>query len=278
MCLIIALACILPLSSPCEAQTFNNALRGVSQWQILVENVDSNSQSCGITKDKIRNAALYPRSSAKFEIVDDAASAISISVSTLAPSSTHLCFTVIRLTAQAVQSVRLDVSDMDATVLIILWEKSSILSTVRDEHSRHVTESIEDLAKKFVIDWNLDNKLASERKPELEQSASPFQKAVAAYNREDYAGALQLLRPVADSGNVRAQALLGFMYQGGLGVLKDYIEAAKWYRRAADTGDAIAQFEIGFMHLNGQGVPRDPVSAYMWLDLAAMREHRGAAT
>jgi TPR repeat protein len=115
--------------------------------------------------------------------------------------------------------------------------------------------------------------LASERKPELEQSASPFEKAVAAYNREDYAGALQLSRPLAESGSVPAQRLLGYMYQSGIGVLKDYFEAAKWFR-AADTGDDIGQYAIGMMHLNGQGVPRDPVSAYMWLDLAAMREHR----
>jgi hypothetical protein len=108
----------------------------------------------------------------------------------------------------------------------------------------------------------------------LRESASSFEKAIAAYNREDYAGALQLLRPLAESGNVRAQAMLGAMYQSGIGVLKDYIEAAKWFRRAADTGDATAQYEIGIMHLNGQGMPRDPVSAYMWLDLAAMRDPR----
>jgi TPR repeat protein len=107
--------------------------------------------------------------------------------------------------------------------------------------------------------------------------AGPFEDAIAAYNRHDYASALQLLRPLAESGNVRAQALLGFMYNSGIGVLPDDIEAAKWYGRAADTGDDIAQYHIGIMHLNGQGVPRDLVRAYMWLELAAMRGHRGAA-
>jgi TPR repeat protein len=103
--------------------------------------------------------------------------------------------------------------------------------------------------------------------------AGRFEEAIAAYNRQDYANALQLLRPLAESGNVRAQFLLGFMYEGGMGVLQDDIEAAKWYRRAADTGDDIAQYHIGIMHLNGEGVPRDLVRAYMWLDLAAMRGH-----
>src|SRR5262245_33191412 len=60
--------------------------------------------------------------------------------------------------------------------------------------------------------------------------AGPFEEAIAAYNREDYASALQLLRPLAESGNVRAQFLLGFMYEGGMGVPKDDTEAAKWYQ------------------------------------------------
>jgi TPR repeat protein len=106
----------------------------------------------------------------------------------------------------------------------------------------------------------------------------PFEEAIAAYNRQDYASALQGLRPLADTGNVRAQFLLGFMYELGLGVLEDDIEAAKWYRRAADTGDDYAQYHMGIMHMNGQGgLPRDVVRAYMWLDLAAMRGHLGAA-
>jgi TPR repeat protein len=109
--------------------------------------------------------------------------------------------------------------------------------------------------------------------------AGPFDEAIAAYNRQDYASALQLLRPLAENGNVRAQFLLGFMYEGGMGVSADEVEAAKWYRRAADKGDDIAQYHMGIMHMNGQGgLPRDLVAAYMWLDLAAMRGHLGAAT
>jgi hypothetical protein len=120
--------------------------------------LDSNSQGCGITEDKIRDAMLYPLSSAKFQIVDDAFSAIDINVSTLAPSSTQLCFTHISIRAQTIQNVILNVSDRDPSVLIILWEQGINLSTARAEHSRHFTEVIERLAKKFVIDWNLDNK------------------------------------------------------------------------------------------------------------------------
>jgi TPR repeat protein len=104
------------------------------------------------------------------------------------------------------------------------------------------------------------------------------ERIIAAWNNQDYATALGLLRPLAESGNVRAQGLLGFAYESGLGVSRDDIEAAKWYRRGADTGDDIAQFNIGIMYRDGRGgLPRDPVRAYLWLDSAAVRGHLGAA-
>jgi TPR repeat protein len=82
---------------------------------------------------------------------------------------------------------------------------------------------------------------------------------------------------LAERGDVRAQYLIGFEYEGGMGVSQDNIEAAKWYRRAADTGHDIAQWHMGIMYRDGLGLPRDLVSAYMWLDLAAVRGHLGAA-
>jgi hypothetical protein len=112
----------------------------------------------------------------------------------------------------------------------------------------------------------------------LPSRSGPFEEAIAAYDRHDYAAALQLLRPLAERGNVGAQYLIGFAYESGLGVSKDEIEAAKWYRRAADAGHDIAQWHMGDMHRDGRGLPRDLISAYMWFDLAAMRGHLGAAT
>jgi uncharacterized protein len=107
--------------------------------------------------------------------------------------------------------------------------------------------------------------------------AEPFQEIQDAWNSKDYPKALQLLRPLAEKGNDRAEFLIGYAYQGGMGVSKDDAEAMKWYRRAAEKGDDIAQFNVGVMYQNGNGVPRDVVIAYMWLHLAAMRGHQGAA-
>jgi hypothetical protein len=46
------------------------------------------------------------------------------------------------------------------TVLELQACPSSLIGQDEPEHARYVTRAIEELAKEFVIDWNLDNKSA----------------------------------------------------------------------------------------------------------------------
>jgi TPR repeat protein len=48
--------------------------------------------------------------------------------------------------------------------------------------------------------------------------AGPWEDALAAYERSDYATALRLFRPLADQGFSKAQHNLGVMYANGQGV------------------------------------------------------------
>ena len=61
-------------------------------------------------------------------------------------------------------------------------------------------------------------------------NARPFDDALAAANRGDYATAFRLYRPLADQGYDGAQNNLGFMYANGQGVTQDDATAVKWYR------------------------------------------------
>ena len=106
--------------------------------------------------------------------------------------------------------------------------------------------------------------------------AGPFEDGQAAYNRHDYATALQVWRPLADHGNAKAQNKLGNMYVAGEGVPQDYAEAVKWYRKAADQGLAVAQGSLGFMYANGQGVPQDYREAMKWFRKAADQGYANA--
>ncbi len=81
--------------------------------------------------------------------------------------------------------------------------------------------------------------------------------------RED-AEAAQSYRKAAEQGNPKAQSSLGLMYDNGAGVPQDYAEAVKWYRKAAEQGMPSAQYNLGLMYLNGEGVPQDYVEAVKW--------------
>lgn len=64
--------------------------------------------------------------------------------------------------------------------------------------------------------------------------SGPLDDAQAAYERGDYATALQLLRLLAERGDAEARFHLGMMYARGDGVAQDNKEAVKWYRLAAE--------------------------------------------
>jgi TPR repeat protein len=93
--------------------------------------------------------------------------------------------------------------------------------------------------------------------------------AYAAYDKGNYRAALPLLRPLAEQGDARAQALLGTMYAGGRGVPRDDSEAVRWLRLAADQEEATAQLQLGVMYVKGYGVPQDYDEAARWYRLAA---------
>src|SRR5262245_9264598 len=93
--------------------------------------------------------------------------------------------------------------------------------------------------------------------------------AYAAYQKGDHAAALRLARPLAEQGDVRAQSLVGLLYQTGRGAPRDDAEALKWLRRAADRDDAGAQFGLGVAYSEGRGVPEDDAEAANWYRRAA---------
>ena len=103
-----------------------------------------------------------------------------------------------------------------------------------------------------------------------------FNAGLAAYDRGDYAAALEEWKPLAEQGYADAQNNLGRMYINSEGVLQDDAEAVRWYRRAAEQGYAIAQNNLGGMYYYGRGVPQDYVQAHLWFSLAATQGNTDA--
>ena len=98
--------------------------------------------------------------------------------------------------------------------------------------------------------------------------AGLFENGIAALRHHDYVLAANAFGTLAERGDARAQAHLGYLYANGYGVPQDYIVAARWYRVASEQGDPHGQYFLGLMYDKGQGVPQDYIEAYKWLDLA----------
>lgn len=98
--------------------------------------------------------------------------------------------------------------------------------------------------------------------------ADAFGAGALAYARHDYVRAASVLGPLAEYGDPRAAAYLGFMYFHGRGVPQNFGAAAHWLRLAAEQDLSAAQYYLGLMYDKGQGVPQDFVLAHVWLNLA----------
>jgi uncharacterized protein len=134
--------------------------------------------------------------------------------------------------------------------------------------------------------------------PSAAQSVSA---GIQAWQRADYARAVEIWRPLAEAGDADAAFNLGQAYRLGRGVSvdlgaaqtwlersakKDHVEAqttlglllfgngnqeegARWLKQAAEKGEARAMLIYGTALFNGDGVGRDQVLGYAYVSRAA---------
>jgi len=105
---------------------------------------------------------------------------------------------------------------------------------------------------------------------------SPFDEGMQAYRAGDFAGALEIWRPLAEEGMTEAQYNLGLLYYGGKGVEPDATEAHSWYLRAATGGFARAQYKVAEMYEAGDGVRRALPRAHFWFSMAKRQKYEDA--
>src|SRR5260370_31111605 len=94
--------------------------------------------------------------------------------------------------------------------------------------------------------------------------AGPLEAPHEADARHDYATALGIIRPLAETGNAVAQNELDDMYYEGRGVPQAEAEAVKWHQRAALQGLPPAQHMLALSYQNGTRVVRNHACHLYW--------------
>ena len=103
-----------------------------------------------------------------------------------------------------------------------------------------------------------------------------YTEAAAAFDRSDLQTAYDLLYPLADAGEARAQYHLGLLHFQGWRVPGEYRTGYAWIKKAAEQGYAAAQANLGNLYRIGMVVSQDDIHALAWFSLAAKQGDRKA--
>ena len=101
------------------------------------------------------------------------------------------------------------------------------------------------------------------------EEMAKLQEASQVYAVKDYARAVNILTPLAESGSARAAFSLGLMAMRGHGMSISIETAENWWICSAQGGFPDAQFHLGFMYHNGLCGGRNPILIARLWSLAA---------
>jgi len=100
-----------------------------------------------------------------------------------------------------------------------------------------------------------------------------FDTALDAYKNGDIEAAFAEWKSMADTGDARAQRVIGNLYLNGEGRPANPKKAAQYYELSAVQGDVEAQLSLGTLYREGIGVAQDYDQALHWLYKAAQAGH-----
>ena len=95
-------------------------------------------------------------------------------------------------------------------------------------------------------------------------SGTSLEAGESAMVRGHYGTAMRALLPLANDGNIDAQAYIGYLYEKGLGVIQNYGTAIEWYKKAGSKGSFQAQHSLGMLYFTGEGISLNHPLAYEW--------------
>jgi len=158
---LIVIVTAMLLADASEAQTINGALRGLTRVIINIDDLSPNATECGFTRERIREAIMFSLSSTKIDVVDLAVNTpfLYVLISSLRfQSPLPFCVSSLEVQVYAFGDVTLGFSNEKKRAKIELWHDGIIFSSYQSDHTQQMSETLEGRMKKFITDWNLDNK------------------------------------------------------------------------------------------------------------------------
>ena len=170
----IAFALVLAVMGSSEAQTRFKLLKGAKSFELVV-GADEPSNACGIVEARIQDQVMQVAQSlgltlsptpilrAEFDLPTLVVTIISkhgIFTDDLSkkPLLQNICATSIRLTAVAPPNETIDATGHKGGAMAFLWGEQVLEAGDVLGHRFSVERAVNDLTKKFAMDWVLDNR------------------------------------------------------------------------------------------------------------------------
>jgi hypothetical protein len=137
----------------------NPNLSGLQRIQLTIRIISDGDKACIVPEALVRNAAMYPASSAKFAIVQDKAQAnLQIGITIYGSTMTNRCAVNISFGVVSFQMVQFDYSGKVAPAGVLLFDRTNLLFSDPISSPDEIKSTVEDMTKSFITEWNLQNR------------------------------------------------------------------------------------------------------------------------
>ncbi len=144
----------LGFAGAAAAQTIDGSLKHVMSFELLIEELDADSATCGITEGRLIKAVKAVTRGAEFNLKGNDYT-LYVRVSTLPQDGS--CFSAIDMEAYYYGELPLPNYPKGNHAEVVLWENGTILITEQGDHGKEISDTIKALTADLVEDWELDN-------------------------------------------------------------------------------------------------------------------------
>lgn len=153
LCLCLLTVCVTPAGFAQFALDVD-ALRGMKTFAVLVEDLDQSATVCGLSDSAIETAVKFPLSQSRAKLLPKPMGTyLYVHANVIHLARSDLCVYSISLTFKSDVAI----TETGRRVIAGVWDTSAVGVAPRAQAAKAVTDGLERLAKKFVVDWSAGN-------------------------------------------------------------------------------------------------------------------------
>jgi hypothetical protein len=148
---ILALSCT---DVRAEETLESQALRGLKNVHLIVEDISANNTACGLDEQTIKNAVAYPLANSRLKIgTREINPTLYVRVTSIHAKELAICTSYIDLKVSVYHLVPIKDTQNNAFAEIILWYEGKLILSSKNLHREQVRSVLDEKTKKLVVDW-----------------------------------------------------------------------------------------------------------------------------